>query len=119
MPARNSIAVSGSMAITPRSYRRHAPGSRKERNKPRSLAAGRDLRREFLSKLLQLGSHHKSAVWLPPMVAEVVLVIVFSAVESLRRAHLGHDRAAPDAFRVQFANRLFCRRLLFGTVIEN
>ena len=75
--------------------------------------------REFVPELLHLGCHHVRTIWLPGIIGEVFLMIIFGDVECGGGRYFGHDWIVESLSCSQFANHLFGRFALFLGVIED
>src|SRR5271165_641479 len=67
---------------------------------------------EFVPELLYLRRDHVRTIWLPRIVGEVFLMVVFGYIERGCRRNLRHDLIGESFRGRQFANHLFRRGAL-------
>src|SRR2546426_8142946 len=72
-----------------------------------------------LAELRHLGRHHRAAVGLVRVAAEIAAVVLLGGVELRERGDLGHDGVVPDLPHLELLDHLLGDGALLGAVVED
>src|SRR2546428_13012501 len=72
-----------------------------------------------LAELRHLGRHHRAAVGLVRVAAEVATVVLLGGMEFGERDELGHDWVVPDLPHLELLDHLLRDGALLGAVVED
>src|SRR5258708_8317191 len=76
-----------------------------------------EVRQKVLTELGNFGRDYRPAIGLILIVREILLMVVFGAVENAERSHFRHNRGTPQVLPIQLRNCLFSRGLLFRRMV--